>query len=609
MALPVTGPASSLRGRQHCYLCDLPRTPWAMLHDFTEPVCRGCVNYDGPDRIEVVIDAARQLKRAHGLFESHNFHHQQSGGAPHHSKPVQQSRNGPDSSDLRTPARVGHQPPDGRQRGSLDCCAHPAPSHQPPLSLPHAPRLAPAANPVRIHPQDFQLVGHGGLAPTRLGLPSPYHPLGLPPNRSGTVPPTTVNGKRQQHESDEGSSPARLRLEDGGTQTNGVDLAASGRPRLVAETLAVLSRAAPFDVRLRLDHPVVGRILGFDAKSGGQSPGSSDYELTVFVELPIGSGAVYSSDTIVRCLQHSSVEAERDFGKSLASGYKYLEYRLKCDLDDWKPLSDLIPDSVRCFREPPKRDLLPTPAPLVDASSPFVGFRLGRVPSFHFLGILQNKRRCPDAAELTAAASMCKRLGLDLSAAAASSSSEPVKRQLWLQTQAEALKLTLSSSSADARASPSPPRSMPGSSRDPTATQGSSSPPSASIVGFDQYPATDDDADPRPADKGRSPQISPATGATLDPTETLLRCTLCLERLEDTHFVQCPSVAEHKFCFLCSRDSIRRQGAGAEVYCPSGKKCPLVGSTVPWAFMLNEIATILGDDCKDSKIKKETEST
>lgn len=48
-------------------------------------------------------------------------------------------------------------------------------------------------------------------------------------------------------------------------------------------------------------------------------------------------------------------------------------------------------------------------------------------------------------------------------------------------------------------------------------------------------------------------------------TAPALKCTLCQGRLEDTHFVQCPSVPHHKFCFPCSRDSIKRQGAGSEV--------------------------------------------
>jgi hypothetical protein len=79
--------------------------------------------------------------------------------------------------------------------------------------------------------------------------------------------------------------------------------------------------------------------------------------------------------------------------------------------------------------------------------------------------------------------------------------------------------------------------------------------------------------------------------------DTALRCTLCGDQLEEVHFVQCPSVGDHKFCFNCSRDSIRKQSAGAapgtEVYCPSGEKCLLNGSNIPWAFMQNEIAAIL----------------
>lgn len=113
-----------------------------------------------------------------------------------------------------------------------------------------------------------------------------------------------------------------------------------------------------------------------------------------------------------------------------------------------------------------------------------------------------------------------------------------------------------------------------------------------------------------------------STGSTGNPTppNPTLKCTICQERLEDTHFVQCPSVNHHKFCFPCSRDSIKRQvvllgylmnlrlilcvsfqGAGSEVYCPSGEKCPLANSSIPWAFMQGEIQTILGDDLKAKK--------
>uniref|UniRef100_A0A8C6U565 Interferon regulatory factor 2 binding protein 1 n=1 Tax=Neogobius melanostomus TaxID=47308 RepID=A0A8C6U565_9GOBI len=95
---------------------------------------------------------------------------------------------------------------------------------------------------------------------------------------------------------------------------------------------------------------------------------------------------------------------------------------------------------------------------------------------------------------------------------------------------------------------------------------------------------------------GGASELGSASGSSGHAVGNTLSCTLCHERLEDTHFVQCPSVQGHRFCFPCTRVYIQSRRADGEVYCPSGERCPLdnTPNSPPWAFMQGEVTTILG---------------
>ncbi|XP_053703925.1 interferon regulatory factor 2-binding protein 1-like [Synchiropus splendidus] len=590
----MSSASQSSSRRQWCYLCDLPKMPWAMLWEFSEAVCRGCVNYDGADRIELLIETARQLKSSHGVLDGRSPGPQQS--KPGTSGPSEPARlHGERLERGRGEYGVSPRLPNGLHR------AEDAALSEGSRQSPNTRRAMAGAVPA-LHGTISQALIAQGLVPSPHGLLTP-----LPGSRSGATPiavsagpiMSDAAGRRQAVSLGVGASTSALVGIDPALWRNSEVMAElnevarnkvegwPNRPKAVRDVLVALSSCVPFTVRFRKDHNLLGRVLAFDT---GATP---EFELKVFVEYPAGSGVIFSGvPDLVRQMFRDSA---KDAGKAVNSGLRYVEYEKRQGSGDWRGLSELLNDGVRMFKEPPIPEVLPQPdtgLPMAAAGrpGPAKGSTRRRKPSPGSENGETEGRPDHQSRELWARGAYP---GMEPHPGMSAPPDGPPRLHSQPSPISSLMGVADNLSSAQmARESPS----MSSAHSSTTGRPTSSSSPSTAATS---------------ASQAAMGQVGPSSNTNAGESSsggqaTLLCCTLCRERLEDTHFVQCPSVGHHKFCFPCTRGFIRSQGQGGEVYCPSGERCPLAGSTVPWAFMQGEISTILAGD-GDVTVKKESD--
>uniref|UniRef100_A0A1I8BDA3 IRF-2BP1_2 domain-containing protein n=1 Tax=Meloidogyne hapla TaxID=6305 RepID=A0A1I8BDA3_MELHA len=431
--------------KSNCFLCDLPRMPWAIVHDYAEPVCRGCVNYEGAEKIEAVIESARRMKQVHAALSSGLV------GAPSSS-----------STAPTLPLELLSATTNTHQSNQNNKTSNQSNGHNNNTTSTTTTSASVAANGLnnRFSPRSLngQSIQQNGVQIQQNGS-SPLNLVAAHLNGNNNLPASLLESIQQQQQQQQRA------LLNGG----------NGRAALMGPMLDELQLH-----QLRAIYPFFNAHQLF----------------------PMNSAAALSG--LAASLLPSSNHLQQQ--NNITNGTSSINGR-KRELEN-EGVKEAVQNKVQRGDAQSSTSISPT-----STNSPEQGLSSNNNNYSNLHQQNEHRRR-----------SLFHQLG---------------------------------------------------------STNGiNSSNTSLAMAAAAQQAAA----------------AAVAAAAQQQQQQQTLRCTGCQERLEDTHFVQCPSVNGHKFCFPCSRKSIKRQWNSQDVHCPSGEKCPLANSSQPWTFMLQEIQTILGSD-------------